>query len=125
MTFVSDDQQTTYRLKQLEDWLKKCHYPNKIIQAGMKNAKLQGPAPAPKNNNNQLIFVPKYVNNHTHTNTAHQINNMIRNTNSERLNEIFKDCKVTFAHKQPPNLLRLLTKASFVSPTPNEDGNQE
>ena len=50
---------------------------------------------------------------------------MIKNTNSEKLNEVFKDCKVTLAHKQPPNLLRRLTKAAFVSETPSEDENQE
>ena len=66
----------------------------------------------------KLIFTSKYISNLSHDNTVRQITQMLKFTKSERINEIFKDCDVMLAYKQPKNLLRLLTKASFTSVPP-------
>ena len=81
---------------------------------------LQGPAPPPKSTNNLLIFTSKYISNYSHEITVHQINNLLKNTKSERLNEIFADCSTMLAHKQPDNLLRLITKAAFNTSNPSK-----
>ena len=96
-----------------------------IINRGIHNAKLQGPAPKPKDNKNQLIFVSKYISNYTNNTTAQKINNQLLNTSSERLNTVFKDTKVLVAQQQPPNLLRRLTKAEFNSLPPAIDESNE
>ena len=113
IVFVSDVDQMNFRLQQMKQWLLKCHYPPKLVKKGIRNAMLQGPAPPPKNTKDLLIFTSKYINNYSHENTVYQINNLLKNTKSERLNEIFADCSTMLAHKQPHNLLRLVTKAAF------------
>ncbi len=124
ITFVSDEKQTNFRLQQMRQWLLKCKYPNEIINIGIFNAKLQGPAPPPKDPNNQLIFVSKYIGNYSNKSTVQQINNLLQNTNSERLNSVFKDCNAIIAHQQPPNLLRRISKALFTTiPPPIEENN--
>ena len=117
VVFVSDTDQMNFRLQQMKQWLLKCHYPPKLIKKGIRNAMLQGPAPPPKNTEDFLIFTSKYISNYSHHNTVHQINNLLKNTNSERLNEIFANCSTMLAHKQPHNLLRLVTKAAFNTTT--------
>ena len=102
----------------MKDWLIKCNYPADIIDKGIHNAKLQGPAPKPKDPNDQMIFVSTYHSNYSNKNTVQQINNLIHNTQSERLNTVFNNTKVIIAHKQPPNLLRRLTKAAFNTSIP-------
>ena len=54
-----------------------CNYPLKIIKKGIHNAKLQGPAPPPKNKNNTLPFVTTYYSNCSHQFSTHQINNQL------------------------------------------------
>ena len=125
VVFVSNTDQMNFRLQQMKEWLLKCRYPAKIIDKGIHNAKLQGPAPPPKNTDNQIILVSKYISNYTQESTAHQINYLLQHTKCESLNEIFKDCRTIVAHKQPPNLLRRITKAAFKpssQPTAQENG---
>ena len=93
-------------LEQMKQWLLKYHYPLKIILKGIHNAKLQGPAPPPTNPQNLLILTSTYTSNYTHKNNIHQIENLLKQTKSERVNNIFKDSKIMIAHKQPKNLLR-------------------
>ena len=119
VVFVSDGDQTLLRLQQLREWLIRCNYPQKLIDKGFHDAKLQGPAPAPKDKmENKMIFVSKYVNNFTHDNTVSYIDNALKNTKSERINKAFEGCSTMIAYKQPQNLLRLLTRASFSTPSP-------
>ena len=118
IVFVSDDQQTTFRLQQLKTWLLKCNYPINLIDKKFHFAHLQGPANETTNNTqDKLIFVSNFVGNFTHTNTPKLIDNALRNTNSERINKVFDGCSTMIAYKQPPNLLRQLTKASFTTPS--------
>ena len=124
--FVSDPDQCNIRLSEMKTWLLRCNYPRKIVENGFFKAKLQGPAPKPKDAketkedmNNKIIFTTTYFNNFSHENTVQQIKGMLKSTNSVRINKVFENCSTMLAFKQPKNLLRHLTKASFV--TTNED----
>ena len=119
IVFCSDDEREKFRLQELKTWLIKCNYPIDIITQGFKNAKLQGPAPAPNNSKNKLIFTSKYINNYSHDNTIRQINCLLTLPKTNKLREIFGDCTTTTAFKQPPNILRHLTKASFTAAIPS------
>ncbi len=118
IVFVSDEQQTIFRLHQLRNWLTNCNYPTKLINKKFHDAKLQGPAPAPTNKTeNKLIFVSTFASNFTHDNTVKFIDDALKNTKSERINKAFDGCSTMIAYKQPPNLLRQLTRASFTTPS--------
>ena len=56
-----------------------------------------------------------YYSNYSHQQTVQIINNQLKNTNKERINEVFGQTKTVLALKQPPNLLRRLSKAKFLS----------
>ena len=45
--FVSEEDKMEYRLNEMKSFLTKCGYPNDLIEKGIHNAKLQGPAPEP------------------------------------------------------------------------------
>ena len=116
IVFVSDEQRLDFRLQQLKSWLLKCNYPCKLIDKGFHDAKLQGPAPAPINKTkNKLIFVSQFSSNLSHENTITQIDDALQNTKSTRVNKVFEGCSTMIAYKQPPNILRHLTRASFTS----------
>ena len=110
-------------MRQLKDWLLKCNYPAKVINKGIHNAKIQGPAPPPKCMDKSLIFTSTFVSNFSHDNTIHQINELLTNTKSAKLNEVFDGCQAMIAYKQPMNVERILTRASFntpsIGPSPN------
>ena len=119
IVFVSDDEKIQFRLQQMKSWLLRCNYPLKIINKCFHNAKLQGPAPEPRKNiKNKLIFTSKFISNFSHENTVRQIDNILKFTKSERINNIFNDCNTMIAYKQPHNILRHVTKAAFTSIPP-------
>ena len=103
------------RLNQLRQRLLQCNYPLKIIEKNFHNAKLQGPAPAPKKKENILPFVTTFYNNYSHQHTVCHINNQLKYTNKGRISTVFGETQTGLALKQPPNLLRHLTKATFPS----------
>ena len=115
IVFTSNSKKEEERLKELHEWLIKCNYPPEIIEKSFHNAKLQGPAPAPKKKENTLPFVTTYYNNYSHQYTVQQINNQLKYTNKERINTVFGETQTVLALKQPPNLLRHLTRAKFTS----------
>ena len=99
----------------------RCNYDPKVINRGFRNAFLQGPAPAPTRNNITLVstFSPNYDIRHV-TKTAQKL---LDNSSNERIRNIFNNTKVTLATKQPPNLLRQLTRANFPSSNTNKKPN--
>ena len=119
--FCSDPNTEKLRLDELREYLLKCNYDPKVINRGFKNAFLQGPAPAPARNNITLVstFSPNYDIRHV-TKTAQKLLDECCN---ERVREVFNNTKVTLATKQPPNLLRQLTRANFSSSDTNSKPN--
>ena len=116
VVFVSEGERMNFRLDQLYNWLLKCNYPQELIRKGFHDAKLQGPAPAPSNKmDNKMIVVSKFVSNLTHENTITQIDSLLQNTKSARINKVFDGCSTMMAYKQPRYLLKHITKATFSS----------
>ena len=119
--FCSDSDTEKLRLDELRQYLLKCNYDPKIIDRGFKNAFLQGPAPAPTRNNITLVstFSPNYDIRHV-TKTAQTL---LDSSSNERIRTVFNNTKVTLATKQPPNLLRQITRAKFSSNVNNAKPN--
>ena len=119
--FVSDPDTEKLRLDELRKYLLKCNYDPKVIDRGFRNAFLQGPAPAPTRNNITLVstFSPNYDIRHV-TKTAQKL---LDTSSNERVRNVFNNTKVTLATKQPPNLLRQLTRANFSSSDTNNKPN--
>ena len=88
IVFVTDPEKVELRLNELRVWLKN-KYPDHIISNAFYNAKLQGPAPKPKNNFSNLPFVTSF---HEVTDNKIIMNNIkskIENTSSDYTKSIF------------------------------------
>ena len=117
IVFVSCYEKTLSRLKELKEWLLQCNYPEKVIDKGIYNAQLQGPAPL-QHEKKVIPFVSTYYSNYSNKSIATKAKTLLETSQNEETKEVFQNFNVIFAQKQPPNLLRLLTK-----PKPKPDLN--
>ena len=62
-----------------------------------------------------ITFISTYYSNFTHKHTVKEINNLLQNNNKGNIKEVFGNTSTVLALRQPPNLLRHITKASFTS----------
>ena len=113
IVFVTNPEKMEFRLSQLKSWLKQSGYPEKIIEKGIHNARLQGPSPKPKNSKNTIPFVTTHMSNYDAKSMTNTIRTLISATKSDRLREIFNEVEIVVGNKQPQNLRGLLTKAKF------------
>ena len=60
-----------------------------------------------------MAFTSTYYANYSHQRTIREINELLNNNNKGNIKEIFGNTTTVLALKQPPNLLRHITKASF------------
>ena len=109
VVFVSSYDQTQHRLQELKQWLLNCHYPENIVNRGIYNAQLQGPAPL-KPDKKIIPFVSTYCSNYTNQNVVKKAKSLLHTTDNEEIKETFKNYEIVLSQKQPPNLLRHLTK---------------
>ena len=126
VVFVTDQHKMHYRLNQLSLWLRRCNYPQNVINKAFHNAKLQGPAPQPASTDNILPLVTSHISNYSLKSFIPTITSYLKNINNEELRQKFQNTSIVLGLKQPPNLLRTLTHARFESiprPTPtNSNG---
>lgn len=101
-------------LQDLKNWLLSCGYPNNIIEKGIHNAKLQGPANAPTDQP-IMPFVSTYYSNYDNGHVLSTTKSLIENSKNKQIQEAFKDVKFINAYRQPPNLLRQITNAEFIT----------
>ena len=113
--FVSDYNKEEQRLAELHDYLIACEYPSTVVRKGIRNAQLQGPAPDPSKKRDTIPFVTTHTSNLKNDRTVKLANQLLKNTENERLKAAFGNSQVVTALKQPPNLLRHLTRAEFNS----------
>ncbi len=113
--FVSNYETEEIRMKELEEWLITCKYPKDVIRKGIHNARLQGPGPNPENKKRTLPFVTTHHSNINSSDIVKLSNKLIENVEDNRMKTAFGNTKVVLALKQPPNLLRQLTRAEFNS----------
>ena len=64
VVFCSNHEREKFRLSELKQWLIECGYPVAVIDRKFHNAKLQGPAPEPKNPDNVIPFVSTFYSNY-------------------------------------------------------------
>ena len=117
VVFCSDPEIEQFRLKELKNWLILCGYPESLIESKFFRARLQGPAPEPSNSTTTIPFVTSYFCNYDARNIASKCSDLLHNSKSETVSTIFRDCRPVLALRQPPNLLRQLSRAQFSSDT--------
>ena len=117
IVFVSDDKRTIIRLNQLKEWLLKCDYPENFINKAFHNAKLQGPAPRPKNKTKTIPFITTYHDNIDNQSLVSNIRHKMGQAQSNDLKYIFDYAHIILSQRQPKNMLRTLTKAKFAATT--------
>ena len=114
IVFCSNPDVEATRLQELRNWLITCKYPVALIDKKIKNAKLQGPAPEP-NKKDSISYVTTHYDNYDVRNISTTSVSLLHNSHNSRINDVFKDCKIVTAFRQPPNLLRRLTSSKFSS----------
>ena len=117
IVFVSDPIKMEFRLNELRGWLQKCNYPRNVIEKGIHNARLQGPAPKPANKMDTLPLITTFSSNLDMKPVAHHIRSLIAEKQHGRLEDLLRNVKVVAAYKQPPNLQHQLCRARFVDPS--------
>ena len=88
-------------------------YPDHIISVTSYNAKLQDPAPKPKNNSNNRPFVTSFHEDTDNKIIMKNIKREIENTPSDYLKGIFQESNIFLSQRQTKNLLRLLSNSSI------------
>lgn len=115
IVFTSDSNKEKTELNKLRKWLTESNYPTKIIDKAFHNAKLQGPAPNPKEKKELIPLISTYCSNYSNKSIIKEANLLLENCPDEETKKCFKNKKVILAFKQPPNLMRQLTSAKFDS----------
>ena len=127
IVFTTNSTKEAHELERLKRWFLEKDYPLEIVDKKIRNAKLQGPAPEPKEKKKSTIIplTSCYASNYTNKNIVNQANILLRKCPDETTREFFASKKVILSHRQPKNLLRQLTSAKFTSPTTNDSNNLE
>ena len=111
LCFVTDNSKMNERLDELRKFLQNNGYPHHIIEKGIFNAKLQGPAHNKSTNNIPLITT--YYTNMNYDHIISKANFLLNNTQDHELKEVFANCKLIHSQRQPKNLLKHLSSAKF------------
>ena len=101
-----------YRLSELKSWLLKCRYPEGIVNKGIHNARLQGPACKKTAKSDIITLIHPQMGNFNFQNIAKPSSILLRNAKSEKIKNIFKDIKNVEGIRQPKNILRLITSTN-------------
>ena len=101
-------------LRDMTVWLQNCGYPDSIIERGIFNARLQGPANAPSIRKT-IPFVSTYFSNLDSSSVIDVAKNLIQNSKNPRIQLAFKDVNFIHARRQPPNILAQSTNARFIT----------
>ena len=113
LVFTTRECDIKKNLKDLRAWLTRCGYPQSVIDKGIHNAAIQGPAPL--NTNSVIPLISTYFNNYSNQMVLDVAQHLIRNTKNERIHKAFDGVKFVNAYRQPPNLLRQLTHSAFIT----------
>ena len=111
--FVSNSAKMEARLIELKTWLRNCGYPPHIIDRSIHNARLQGPAPKPKDKEDVLPLITTFSSNLDTTHITKNIRTLISNRQHGRLEDVLQNVSVVSAYRQPSNLRHLLCRAKY------------
>ena len=112
IAFTTNSEKEKKNLISLKNWLLQCGYPKPLIKKKFHKAKLQGPAPKPKNKN-IIPVVTTFCSNYDLSEIVNRSKSLLFNTRDDTIKEIFDNSQIVLSLKQPPNLLRHLTTAKF------------
>ena len=120
IVFVSNDDVMEKRLQELKQYLLKCEYPENIIDKGIHNARLQGPANK-KSNDDVTTYIHTNMANFDFRPIINKARNLLQQTNSEEIRNLFKNVRIIEGIKQPKNILKSITSTRFceTNETPN------
>ena len=120
--FTSDSEKVKKELNDLRKWFKEKKYPDHVVERGIHNALLQGPAPKPVKKD-IIPLISTFSSNYSIKSIAKQANILIERCPDDSTRHTFQNKKIVQTHRQPPNLLRTLTSAKFISNTiPKQNG---
>ena len=115
VVFCSDNDVMNYRLAELKKLLIQCKYPENIIDKGIFNAQLQGPAPPKTEKNNIIAYVHQNMSNFSFHHILQTTSSLLRNAGSDRIKEVFKEVRFIEAVSQPKNILRTITSTAITN----------
>ena len=111
---TSDERQLETNLNDLRGWLRAQSYPDNVIEKGIHNASLQGPAPPPSNQKVVPLITP-FLANYDITNVLDTTKDLVRNSKNPRVRQAFENVRFIQSYSQPRNLLSLLSNSRFIS----------
>ena len=115
IVFTSNPEKEKNEIGKMRTWLYKCGYPKFIVDKGLHNAKLQGPAPAPGSKKDVIPFVTQNCSNYSCSSVVKKLKLLIENCPDQSTKEFFQTKDFVQAVRQPANILRQLTRAKFDS----------
>ena len=101
-------------LNDLKQFLLDRKYPIEIIEKGIYNAKLQGPAP-PKSTTQVVPLISPFLGNLDSKNIINTTRDLLASSSNERLHKAFDQAKLVQCYTQTPSLLQLVSSSRFVS----------
>ena len=109
VVFCSEEETMEVRLMELRELLKQCDYPPKLINEGIHNARLQGPAPPKSGKDNVVAFVHQNMTNFQFSHILTTAQNLIETAQSDEIRHAFKDVRFVEAMRQPRSIIRTIT----------------
>ena len=115
IVFTSDSKKEQIEIERMQNWLYRCGYPKFVVDKGLHNSKLQGPAPNPANKKEMIPFVTQNCSNYSCTSVTKKLKLLIENCPDQSTKDFFRSKDIVQSLRQPPNILRQLTSAKFDS----------
>ena len=112
VVITSEETWVERNLQDLRKFLLHRKYPSNVIERGIHNAKLQGPAP-PSSKSKVVPLITPYLGNLDSSNIVKTTRDLIASSSNERLCQAFGDAKLVQCYTQTPNLLRILSSSRF------------
>ena len=109
VVFCSNEITMKERLGELRDLLKQCDYPVKVIEDGIRNAQLQGPAPPKCSKDNTIALVHQNMSNYKFSHILSTTRHLLENAKSDEIRHVFKDTRFVEAMRQPKNIIRTIS----------------
>ena len=113
IVFTSDPQKEVVEIQRMKTWLHNSGYPKYVIDKGLHNARLQGPAPDPASKKDIIPFVTQNCSNFSCTSITKKLQLMIDQCPDDSTRNFFSSKHIVQAVRQPNNILRQLTSAKF------------
>ena len=114
LVFTTREKSVARNLRDLVKWLGKCGYPQNVIDKGIHNARIQGPAPLDRNRS-VIPLISTFYSNYSSKIVVDVTKQLIKNSKNERVTRAFQEVQFVNAYRQPPNLLRELTHSKFLN----------